>query len=163
MTELTAERARELFDYDPLTGVLTWKRSGTGRRANLVAGCVNSLGYLVTRADGELHYNHRLVWLFVHGAWPSQQVDHINGVKYDNRLCNLRSASPKTNSENKSRARRGSVSGILGATWNARRRCYTAQITSGGVNFNLGGFSTPEEANAAYVAAKRLLHAGCTI
>lgn len=163
MPELTVERVRELFDYDPLTGVLTWKRSGPGRRTNLVAGCPNRIGYLVTRVDGTLLYNHRIVWLLVHGSWPAQQVDHINGVKDDNRLCNLRNASPKTNNENTLRAKRGTFSGVLGATWNARRRCYTAQITSGGVNFNLGGFSTPEAAHAAYITAKRQLHAGNTL
>jgi hypothetical protein len=96
----------------------------------------------------------------MHGRWPVQ-IDHINGVKTDNRCINLREASPRTNSENKKRAMPFSVTGFLGVSKN--KYGYNATIQTGGARKNLGLFKTPEEAHEAYKKEKRKMHFGCTI
>ena len=105
---------------------------------------------------------HRLAWLYVHGAWPTGQIDHINGDRGDNRISNLRDVTPALNTQNQRRAARSNKSsGLLGVTANRGR--WLAQISIGGKSRNLGRYATPEEAHAVYVAAKRVLHAGCTL
>ena len=91
MTELTAARLRKMLHYDPETGVFT--RLWTGN----VTGCPDAKGYLRIAADGRSYRAHRLAVLYMTGAWPSEQIDHINQVRTDNRWSNLR---PATNGEN---------------------------------------------------------------
>ena len=164
--ELTAERARELFDYDPETGVLRWKVSKQGLKAGAVAGTVSKLGYVHVHADNHRTLAHRIVWLYTHGAWPSGVIDHINGDPSDNRICNLRDVSRQVNQQNMRSAMCSNLStGLLGACYCKRWRKFVAGIKdpSTGKRLNLGAFNTAEEAHQAYLSAKRRLHAGCTI
>lgn len=163
MPELTAERARELFEYEPLTGVLTRRtRKGTGK-AGAVVGCKNSEGYMVTSVDGRLYYNHRLVWLIVYGRWPMNEIDHTNGDKVDNRLTNLRDATSTSNKENLRGARSNNRSGFLGVCWVAKNKKFQASIQVGGKAIHIGLYTTAEEAYQAYLETKRQLHAGNTL
>jgi hypothetical protein len=105
---------------------------------------------------------HRLAWFLVTGEWPKNTIDHINGNKSDNRWANLRDVAVQTNSQNERRARRNNRSGFLGVRKN-RVGMYVAAI---GIDYgkrHLGSFKTPEEAHAAYIAAKRLHHEGNTL
>lgn len=165
MSELTAERARELFDYDPLTGVLSWKKRPHGKRdPSLVAGYVNTVGYRVTMVAGKGYLNHRIAWLLTTGEWPTLEIDHLNGVRDDNRVCNLRESTSKLNKENVRKARASNkTSGLLGVSLYKRDGTYAAQITVDYRCTCLGRFATPEEAHQVYLEAKRRLHAGCTI
>jgi hypothetical protein len=94
----------DLFDYDPETGILTYKSGILPRytwnrcRAGKRAGFVHSDGYRVVRIN-QCHQlrEHRVIWAFVYGTWPKDLIDHINGNKLDNRLSNLREI---TNEEN---------------------------------------------------------------
>jgi hypothetical protein len=88
--KLAAERLRERLRYDGGTGVFT-RRVGSGHaRAGEIAGSVHSTGYVRIGIDGGKYTAHRLAWLYVHGVWPSDQIDHINRNRSDNRIANLR-------------------------------------------------------------------------
>lgn len=97
-TDLTAQRLRELLNYDADTGIFAWTSTGTGRRA--APGTMHNKGYLRITLDGRMYFAHRLAWLHVHGRWPFMQIDHINGIKTDNRLENLRDATPAMQQSN---------------------------------------------------------------
>lgn len=162
---LTAERLREVLDYDPESGVFTWKVR-TSNRVNVgdVAGAMLKTGYLSISIDGKLHRAHRLAWLHVHGAWPAADIDHVNGVRTDNRFANLRSATPSLNQQNLRSARGATASGLLGVyRTDKKHRPWRSSINVDGKDRHLGNFTSPEEAHAAYLAAKRRLHEGCTI
>jgi hypothetical protein len=159
---LSHARALELYSYDPGTGVLTRRVSvSPNARAGGVVGSPQSKGYLETSADGHRVLVHRLVWFFVHGEWPRGDIDHIDGDRTNNRVSNLRDVSRRVNLENQRRARSDSQSGLLGASPHQGR--WTARLRVDGKQHYLGLFDTPQLAHAAYIAAKRIRHAGCTI
>jgi hypothetical protein len=87
--KLTAERLRERLHYDAETGVFT-RRVGSGHaRAGDVAGTVHRTGYVRISIYGGKYTAHHLAWFYVHGVWPSDQIEHINRKRSDNRLVNL--------------------------------------------------------------------------
>lgn len=95
------------------------------------------------------------------GHWPTYQIDHINGDRSDNRLANLRDVSATVNAQNQRKAYANNRAGLLGAHRAGKR--YVARIRMPQARIFLGGFASAEEAHAAYVAAKRLLHEGNTL
>jgi hypothetical protein len=103
----------------------------------------------------------RLAWFYTTGAWPKDQIDHIDGNKSNNRFANLREATPSQNTQNQRRAMRTNKLGILGVI--LARGKFRAQIWFDGKNKFLGYFATAEAAHAAYLAAKRKFHPTCTI
>ena len=158
---LTQSRLRELFDYNPETGVFTWKVT-VGARAQIgrIAGSPSN-GYRKIQINRTLYPEHRLAWLFVHGRWPDAEIDHINGIKNDNRIANLRDVSHTHNMQNqRSRAFRG-VSGYMGVS--PHGNSWRAKITVAGSVKHLGMYQTPLLAHEAYLAVKRQLHTTCTI
>lgn len=162
---LTAERLRELLYYDPETGVFMWLMR-TNRRIQVgdVAGSFDkAAGYVHIRLDGKLYKAHRLAWLWVYGVWPVDQIDHINTVRHDNRIANLREASNQLNGENRRRVRSDNKSGFLGVGFDTKTERLYARIQINGKSKHLGRFETPELAHAAYLAAKREHHKGNTL
>lgn len=156
MKELTAERLREVLDYDPDTGVFTRKVRTGNVKIGDVAGSFNGKGYIRIGIDGRLHRAHRLAWLYVTGEWPKDQIDHINGDRGDNRLANLREVNNAENQHNLRKARADNTTGFLGVS--PRYGKFRAYIMVDGKNKHLGCFPTPEAAHAAYLEAKRGLH-----
>jgi hypothetical protein len=169
LNPLTHERLLAELDYNPDTGVFVWKsRGGKGRRPDGVAGTRHSAGYthicLRRNGVGGFHFAHRLAWFYVHGCWPKGVIDHINGDRTDNRIANLRDVPVGVNAQNRRAPQTNSRSGVLGVCWKACRSRWLAQIKTNGQRTKvLGTFRTKEEAEAAYLAAKRELHEGCTI
>ena len=153
-----AKKARAEFSYDPHRGVLT--RTG-GRFKGLESKATVRAGAIRIRFNGKIVALHRLIWLHVHGAWPSGDIDHINGDPKDNRLCNLRDVSTSVNMQNLRKATSRSKTGLLGAY--PHRGAFIAQITVDGRIKSLGRFKTAQEAHEAYLQAKRRHHEGCTI
>lgn len=154
--DLTAQRLRELVHYDPRTGIFVRK---TGRNAGKIIGTPERK-WLQMNLDRQPYRAHRLAWLYVFGEWPNI-IDHINGDRHDNRIDNLRSVDKRINAQNIRSASRNNRSGFLGVSRIGLK--WRASIYTNGVSLRLGPFETPEIAYAAYLSAKRKLHAGCTI
>lgn len=163
---MTEERDLSRFSaalaYCPETGSLTWRVTSSARsRAGCRAGCLNGKGYVVVSLNGRQFRASRVAWLLHHGRWPVGVIDHINHDVADNRISNLRDVSIAENTQNQMRAQKRSRSGLLGV-FPADTR-WGAKLFVGGRAVRLGQFATAEEAHAAYLKAKRLLHAGNTL
>lgn len=165
---------RQALDYDPHSGEFSWRprplehfpdtrawRIWNTRYAGKKTGC-NSHGYRIL-VIGNKHYPaHRVAWCWMTGSWPKDQIDHINGVRSDNRWANLREATSAENHQNRSIVSNNS-SGILGVSWNTRERMWAAQIhVEGKVRF-LGYFHERESAKEKYLKAKSELHVFCPV
>ena len=150
MAELTANRLKELISYEPDTGFFRWAKKRPRCRVGDVTGCLMKTGYICIRVDNTLYTAHRLAWLYMTGAWPQDQIDHVNGNRTDNRWGNLREATNMENAHNR-RKRVNNKSGITGV-----RRENSKWLAEIKVNYRpmrLGLFDTPEEAEAAYCTA----------
>lgn len=154
---VTQERLKELLEYDPGTGVFTWRVDRGSAKTNSVAGCGDGYGYLRIRVDGRAYKAHRLAWLYVHGEFPPDQLDHVNRVRTDNRISNLRPATHAENKQNYSK-RRNNTSGVTGVYWHKRSGKWRTEIMLNRRIFCLGYYNTIEEAAAARAAAKAKLH-----
>ena len=155
---LTQERLRELFSYDMETGFLTRLiRVSPNARVGQRAGTLNENGYRAVNVDKKLYLEHRIVWFYMMGEWPKDQIDHINGIKSDNRLCNLREATNQENHQNQRKSRTRNKSGLLGVISEKNRR-YRSAITVKGEIIRLGNFDTAMEAQNAYLEAKKIYH-----
>lgn len=149
---------RQLLDYDPVSGVLTWRprpevhywdRSWNTKFAGKVAGYHGSNGYIRMGLQGRTTLAHRVCWAIHHGAWPTGEVDHIDGDRTRNAIANLRDVSVTVNRRN-TRRRSDNTSGAVGVRWDKRARKWTATI-------NIGTFSSFDEAVAARRAAEQML------
>ena len=159
---LTADRLRELFDYDQTTGIFVRRIGVRGGLAGEIAGYVHStLGYRYIGVDRKVRLAHRLAWLYTTGCWPGNTIDHINGDRSDNRISNLRDVPHRVNCENRKAPKADTASGILGVFRNRER--WVAKIRIQGKQTNLGTYATREEASVAYLAAKRQFHKGNTL
>ncbi len=159
---MTAQRVKELFHYDADTGLFTRFPAKNIRRGQNCVGTINR-GYLRIKIDYKLYSAHRLAWLYVHGEWPNDQIDHINGDMADNRISNLRAATNSQNKQNARKARSDSRSGLIGAMWDSQKNKWRAEILVDGKRKHLGYFEQAEQAHAVYIEAKRTLHPFCTI
>jgi hypothetical protein len=163
VADLTVGYLRQVLNYDPETGVFTWRRHPQEKRIGLPVGRTDRQGYLKIVLDGVAFTGHRLAWMHVHGKFPKGCIDHINGDRLDNRLANLRDVAPMLNSQNRRGANRTNRSGLLGAHFHKASGRWHSRITLAGHTFQLGYFATPEEAHAAHMKAKRKLHRGNTL
>jgi hypothetical protein len=159
---LTQTRLKEVLDYDPETGFFTRRLKQTGVKQGKITGSLLREGYVVTSVDCKIYKCHRLAWLYITGAWPTGQIDHINGNRSDNRFDNLRDVSKQQNIENQRKAQQSNKSTNELGTWK-NGSGFAARISHNNTKLYLGTFATVAEAKAAYVTAKRLLHSGCTI
>lgn len=158
MIGLTLERLNQVLSYDPETGLFRNKewRGGTAR-ANEVCGCVSDAGYLRARIDGKYYLLHRLAWFLVHGSMPDQEIDHINGVRTDNRIENLRRATRQQNAYN-TKPRSNSASPHKGVTFAAHANLWRARLHVNKRELHLGYFQTAAEAHEAYKRAASEFH-----
>lgn len=152
MTDLTAERLRELFDYDSQTGVFVRKISRNRRYVGRVAGSLCGRGYVWIKIGRVAYAAHRLAWLYVHGEWPPRDIDHDNLDKSDAAFLNLRLATKSQNAMNV-RPRRTNKSGFKGVCFKPKFGKWAAHIWIDKRQIYLGAFNTPEAASAAYQAA----------
>lgn len=159
---LTADECHKLFRYNPETGLFRWRvQKGQRGTPGAIVGSHHCDGYTQVQIDGKKHLLHRLAWVYMTGEQPPALLDHINGKRSDNRWRNLRAADRSINSQNIKRHRVDNLIGMLGASRNGRG--WKAVINYKGERTYLGTFATPEEAHAAYIAAKRKIHPANTL
>jgi len=152
--ELTQERLKELFEYQPETGLLINKVFRNSKAlAGMEAGTIGGHGYRMVRIDWKPYHTHRLIWLYHYGKWPTHQIDHINGDKLDNRLENLRDVDQAENLKNR-KIQSNNTSGTPGVSWNKSDQKWYASIKVNGKTKNLGSFKEKERAIALRKAAE---------
>jgi hypothetical protein len=158
MNQLTADRLRQVFDYNPDTGEFI-RKIQTSNRAKMgqPSGTVNGQGYVIIRLDGVQYLGHRLAWLYMTGEMPTALIDHRNEDRTDNRWSNLRQADNAQNLWNRGASSRNK-SGYKGVSYDRRTGRWRASIKARDAHRFLGRFATPEQAHAAYVAAASELH-----
>lgn len=160
------EILRECLSYNPETGNFTWLerpvhpsthtsaiRAFNTKYAGSPVYEELHRGYLRIKLAGKRYKAHRVAWALYYGEWPAQQIDHINGVKTDNRIENLRAASPVDNSRNQPMPA-SNMSGVVGVSWNKRDCVWVAKIGVGGEKLELCRTRDFDEAVAARKAAE---------
>jgi hypothetical protein len=163
----TIEELQAIMEYECESGRLLWKvrRHGGGGAINPgdQVGSLSKGGYLETTVMGCRFYAHRLAWAIYHGAWPTKNIDHIDGNRLNNKIANLRDCVQRLNVENQRKTRSDNTSGFTGVLWRADKKRWCAVIQVNGKRMRKGGYDTPEQANQAYLQAKRALHEGNTL
>ena len=155
---LTQVRLKELLYYDPDTGIFTRRVCRGGRAiSGSVANAERKDGYHLVCVDSHTYYAHRLAVFYMTGTWPEELVDHINGVRGDNRWHNLRVASRSENAQNIIKPKHN-TSGLIGAQWNKQAGKWRSEIWINNKAKFLGYHPTAEAAHAAYLKAKDELH-----
>lgn len=154
---LTGKRLRELLHYDVDTGVFTWIAPTSNRiKVGSTASCKDAYGYTVIRINSILYKAHRLAWLYCFDELPILALDHINGIKDDNRLDNLREASSQDNCRNRC-IQSNNTTGYIGVTYYPTSNKYRASITINKKSIHIGYYDTAEQASIAYqLKAKEL-------
>lgn len=153
---ITLAEISSFLTYDPDTGHFHWRVKTNARApAGARAGCQRRDGYRLIGLRGKMILEHRLAWLFVHGAWPTGHLDHIDCDPSNNRIENLREATVSENHRNV-RLQKNNSSGFKGVTYHRKSAVFQAQIKLHGRNHYLGSFATAEEAAAARASAQSL-------
>jgi hypothetical protein len=155
---------KELFDYSPETGELTWRRRSdpalafwNNRFAGKRAGSQMQGGHREVFINAVRHREHRVIWAWMTGKWPLGEIDHKNRIRHDNRWENLRDVSTAQNAWNKWVPEKNS-SGRKGVCWERFTQKWKAEIRVDGRCYTLGRFPSVELAAAAYAEAAALLH-----
>lgn len=158
--ELTLERLKAVMDYDPNTGIFTRKEPQNNRfrkKAGSPITTKNAYGYVVIRIDGKLYIASRLAWFICTGKMSNKQIDHINCVRSDDRIINLREADRFENARNQP-LRKNNTSGYKGVSWNKANKKWIAMLTYERKAKYLGSFDCPQKAYEAYCAAADKYH-----
>ena len=158
---ITASVLKEHLIYDSETGLFWWKFPRRKRQLNKPCGNRGNNGYVRISIDHKFYQAHRLAVLWQTGKMPIGDIDHINGVRHDNRIVNLRVVNRMVNLQNLKCAKRHNKIGMLGVQRNHNR--FMARIKIGKHSIYLGTFNTPEQAHIVYLEAKRLCHEGNTL
>jgi HNH endonuclease/AP2 domain len=157
-SNLTASRVRELFTYNKSTGIL---RRRITRNQHSKKGshstAVDRDGYLIVGIDYKIYRAHRVIWLYVNGQWPKGDCDHINRIKTDNRIANLRDVTRSQNKQNQLVCKNNKC-GIKGVYWSEKYKRWFASIGHLGEQIYIGQFKTIEEASDAYKMFAMFLH-----
>lgn len=159
---LTQEVVRERFDYDPDTGSLYWrtlhkKSNGRVKVGDRVRDNLSNAGYKLVYVEGSTYLQHRVIWLWWNGFMPEHEIDHINRIRTDNRIGNLREVSHACNSKNCTLSS-SNQSGVCGVHFNSRTRRWYAQIYHPPMHrIGIGGSRDFVEAVALRLAAEQCL------
>lgn len=159
MLEFDIAALKDTLDYNPENGEFRWKKTKFPSKLGAIAGGLNNKGYTVIELKGKFYSAHRLAWAYMTNAWPKTFVDHINGIRNDNRFCNLRLANSSGNRCNSGK-NKNNTSGYKGVVFKPgnKLRPWQAATKQNGKWIYIGAFKTPEEAHAAYCDVAQRLH-----
>ena len=149
---ITLLGAKSLFNYNSDTGILTYAKTGH-RRFGKVVGIKDKEGYIRISVSGIQYKVHRIIWLMAYGVWPKNEIDHINGIRDDNRLSNLRGATRLQNARN-----RKSSYAMKGITFYRDKQKFAGRIRYENKVIHLGYFDCPAAAHFAYIVAATKYH-----
>lgn len=150
---ITAEELRQRLDYNPETGIFTWKTlpaNSTAASIGGAAGCLWGAGYRMIVMKPKRYLAHRLAWLYVYGKWPDKYLDHINRDPSDNRIANLREATTRENQLNTAPGK----SGVKGVAWHKQHQKWSTQLWVEGRRIFLGLYDNVADAAAHYTWAR---------
>lgn len=161
------EILRQLLAYDPVTGVLVWlhrdasffaKKSAYKMWNKRYAGCeafqTASYGYLHGHIFQKHYFAHRVAWALHYGEWPEDQIDHVNGIRSDNRIENLRSVSQSDNQKN-AKLRHDNKSGIPGVDWKTSCSLWRVRASIGKRRILVGYYKNLSDAKVARLEAEK--------
>ena len=141
-----------ILEYCPDTGIFKWKvQKGSYKPGDCAGGIPKSNGYLYIGINGTRYLAHRLAWFYCFKEWPVQDIDHINRIRADNRLDNLREVSRSVNLRNREAT---SSTGYKNVYKNGSK--FWARVWINYIPNYLGTFDTVEEANAAVCSFNKL-------
>ncbi len=157
---LTLEELKYNLDYNSDAGVFTRLVSNTGAvKVGDVAGWVQPNGYTYIRVLSKAYLAHRLAWFYVNGVWPSDEIDHIDGVRGNNAILNLRECDKFQNQCN-TLPRKDSLCKSKGVDFMKLKGKFRARIRVRGKDIHLGIFDTEEEASLSYQVASKKYQEG---
>jgi hypothetical protein len=146
---LTQIELKKLLHYNPETGIFIRLTRTRRIRSGAIAGGLDKCGYLIITINKKNYKAHRLAFLYVNGKFPEKDIDHINRIKSDNRMCNLREATQSQNQKNKS-LYKNNKSGYKGVHWDGCNKRWVAQARINNIQQRLGSFKAIDEAVIAY-------------
>lgn len=153
------EDLKGLLNYNPTTGIFTWREGTKKIKPGQVAGYKCVRGYIKICINYKVYSAHRLAWVHMHGSIPKGlTIDHINECKYDNKISNLRLATDQQNKHNVINLNKNNTSGFAGVSWSKPAGKWVANIKLDDRRIYLGAYDNPEEAGEAYIKAKKELH-----
>ena len=155
MTNLTVEQLKKALFYDKNSG-LFYRKLNNDKVKQIPSGSISKNGYVTIRVMSKLYYAHRLAWLYSFGTFPNQHIDHINNVRIDNRIDNLRDVSRYGNNQNLKKAQKNNKTNFLGVSFSGNKKTpYRARICINGKQKQIGLFQSAEEAHLAYLEEKK--------
>lgn len=137
---ITQAELKELLDYNPDTGLFTYKNNKPAPRGLCK-------GYLRLTINKNIYYQHRLAWLYMLGSFPINEIDHINGIRHDNRISNLRDATYRENVQNRKYHREGK---LVGCYFNKKSNKWFSCVTIKNRTYYIGKFDSEKQASEAY-------------
>lgn len=145
---LTLKELKRILKYNPRTGQFIWNKKLSFRIwPGKVAGCIGVQGYRYIGIKNISYRAHRLAWFYMTGKWPRDFLDHVNGVRSDNRFSNLRLSNNRQNSINKKQHREGK---LPGCSFIKRKNKWQAAFKFKGKRYFIGLFKTEVDASLAY-------------
>jgi hypothetical protein len=145
----TLKYLKEILEYNEQTGIFTWKENrGSNKTKGKIADNKNLRGYITIGINGKRYKAHRLAWLYIYGDFPKGQIDHINGVRDDNRIENLRIVTNRQNCQNYKIHREGK---LVGNSFHKNNKKWQSSIVINGKQKYLGYYETQQEAHEAYL------------
>ncbi|WP_275272432.1 HNH endonuclease signature motif containing protein [Limnobacter sp. P1] len=160
---ISREALLSALEYNDESGEFKWIQKRRGPvKVGQKAGSINHAGYVVIKINQMKFMAHVLVWFLKTGEWPTLDIDHINGIKTDNRFQNLRHVTRSVNLQNQRKAHPNNHTGLIGVNKKGPKK-FLALIQIDGIQKSVGTFENAIDAHNAYIEAKRKGHPGNTL